>query len=164
MQLIQAKLTLTVTVTVTVKAYSRIRPNTPQHQKPEFHVLLTVHLGSILVNNQHEAQFFLYICSNSLHVSSTTVLIIRRINFINTISGICHSMQVTVQCAGLDGTDNFHSNLHTRRSPTQLAYTRCRINTIDSSDDEHNGVRNMQRIGINIYANEMCVELLIYKN
>jgi hypothetical protein len=60
---------------------------------------------------------FVYIYSNSLHVSNTHMLIIRRINCINTTSGICHSMYVT--------------------------YTRCRIDKIDSLDDEHMGVRNM---------------------
>jgi len=43
---------------------------------------------------------FLYIYFNSLHVSSNPVLIIRRINCINTTSGICHSVSVTVACAG----------------------------------------------------------------
>ena len=57
------------------------------------YVLLTVHLGIILVNNQLDAQFFfLYVYFNSLHVSSSTVLIIRkRINFINMTSGKCYS-------------------------------------------------------------------------
>ena len=32
-----------------------------------------------------------------------------------------------------------------------VTYTRCRINTNDSPDDEQSGVRNMQRIKINIY-------------
>ena len=36
--------------------------------------------------------FFVYVYSKSLHVSSTHVLIIRRINCINTTSGICYSM------------------------------------------------------------------------
>jgi len=59
----------------------------------EFYVLLNVHLGTTLVNNQHDAQlFFVYVYFNSLHVASTHVLIIRRINCINTTSGICHSM------------------------------------------------------------------------
>jgi len=53
---------------------------------------------------------FLCIYFNSLHVSSNLVLIIRRINCINTTSGICHSVLVTVSCAG---------HLHTKRSPTQ---------------------------------------------
>jgi len=43
---------------------------------------------------------FLCIYFNSLHVSSNPVLIIRRINCINTTSGICHSVSVTVSCAG----------------------------------------------------------------
>ena len=43
---------------------------------------------------------FLCIYFNSLHVSSNLVLIIRRINCINTTSGICHTVSVTVSCAG----------------------------------------------------------------
>ena len=47
----------------------------------------------ILFNDQLDAQFFfVYIYFNSLHVSSIQVLIIRRFNCINTMSGICHSM------------------------------------------------------------------------
>ena len=58
-----------------------------------FYVLLTVHLGIILFNYQLDAQFFfVYVYFNSLHVSSIQVLVIRRCNCINTISGICHSM------------------------------------------------------------------------
>jgi hypothetical protein len=59
----------------------------------EFYVLLTMHLGTNLVNNQLDAQF-LCICFTSLHVSSNPVLIIRRINCINTTSGVCHSLIV----------------------------------------------------------------------
>jgi len=55
---------------------------------------------------------FLYIYFNSLHVSNNPVLIIRRINFINTNSGICHSVSVTVSCVG-------RKDLHTKWSPTQ---------------------------------------------
>jgi len=51
-----------------------------------------VHLGVILFNDQLDAQFFfVYVYFNALHVSSIQVLIIRRINCINAISGICHS-------------------------------------------------------------------------
>ena len=32
-----------------------------------------------------------------------------------------------------------------------MTYTRCRINTTDSPDDENKGARNMYRIGTNIY-------------
>jgi len=63
---------------------------------------------SFLVNYQHDADnSFLCIYFNSLHVSSNFVLIIRRINCINTTFDICHSVSVTV------------SGLHTKRSPTQ---------------------------------------------
>ena len=58
-----------------------------------FFILFTVHLGIILFNDQLVAQFFFaHVYFNSLHVSSIQVLIIRRFNCINTISGICHSM------------------------------------------------------------------------
>jgi hypothetical protein len=59
----------------------------------EFYILLIVHLGIILVNNQLDAQFFLmYVCFYSLHVSGSHVPIIKRINCINTTSGIFHSV------------------------------------------------------------------------
>jgi len=58
-----------------------------------FYVLLTVHLGIVFVKNQPDAQFFLmYVYFYSLHVSGSHVPIIRRINCINTTSGICHSV------------------------------------------------------------------------
>ena len=58
-----------------------------------FYVLLTVYLGIIFVNNQLDAHFFImYIYFYSLHVSGSHVPIIRRINCINTTSGICHSV------------------------------------------------------------------------
>ena len=58
-----------------------------------FYVLLTVHIGIILFNDQPDAQFsFVYVYFSSLQVSSIQVLMIRRFNCINTISGICHSM------------------------------------------------------------------------
>jgi len=45
----------------------------------EFYVLLTVHVGMIFVNNQLDAQFFIYVYFYSLHVSGSHVPIIRRI-------------------------------------------------------------------------------------
>jgi hypothetical protein len=50
--------------------------------------LLTLHLCSVIVNNQLDAQFCfrIYIYSNSLHVSSAPVLIIRRNNCINPLN------------------------------------------------------------------------------
>ena len=79
-----------------------------------FYVLLTVHLGTILVNNQLDAQFFfLYVYFSSVRASRSHVLIIRRVNCINTTSGMCHFLQVSVWYAGLDGS------LHTRRSRVQ---------------------------------------------
>ena len=55
----------------------------------KFYVLLTVHLGIILINNQLDAQFFsVCVYFDTLHVSSSSVPIIRRINCINATSGM----------------------------------------------------------------------------
>jgi hypothetical protein len=56
------------------------------------------------------------------------VLIIGRINCINTTSGICHFVSMTVSRAG-----------HRQR----VTYVRGFIDTIDSPDDEHEVARNM---------------------
>jgi hypothetical protein len=71
-----------------------------------FDILVTVHLCSIPKNNQLDAQFLLYmfIYLDSLRVSSNPVLIIRRVNCINTTSGIRHSVSVTFRYAGREGT------------------------------------------------------------
>jgi len=45
----------------------------------EFHILLTVHPGMILVNIQLDAQLFIYVYFYSLHVSGSHVPIIRKI-------------------------------------------------------------------------------------
>ena len=50
---------------------------------------------------------FLCIYFSPLRVSSNPVLIIRRINCINTISGICHPVSATVSCGGRIGTLSF---------------------------------------------------------
>ena len=48
---------------------------------------------AVFVNNQLDAQFFfMYVYFYYLHVSGSHVPIIRRINCINTTSGICHSV------------------------------------------------------------------------
>jgi len=47
----------------------------------------------IFVNNKLDAQFFfVYVYFCCLHVWGSHVPIIRRINCINTTSGICHSV------------------------------------------------------------------------
>jgi len=80
----------------------------------------------------------MYIYFDSLHVSSNLVLIIRRVNFINTTYGICHSLYVVVWYAGREGTE-YLPTCHLHR----LTYTRCSIDKIDFPDDEHKVVRNM---------------------
>ena len=40
-----------------------------------------------------------------------------------------------------------------------MTYTRCRINTTDSPDDEHRGARNTYRTGINIYEKRIVREV-----
>ena len=132
----------------------------------KFYILLTVHLGIILVNNQLDAHFFsVYVYFDTLHISSNHVFIIMRINCINTTSGVRHSMYVNVWYAGMDGTP--WSSIHTCIRDGHLrtvTCARCRIDTTDSPDDERVVARNMQSIEINIHGKEMCVKLVIYKN
>jgi hypothetical protein len=129
-----------------------------------FYVLLTVHLGSVHVNNQLNAQFFLkYIYSNSLHVSSTPVFIIRRINCINHLNAelnpICHLLSLlgahlifhvsrirVNTTSGICNLCRWPSSVQVWRLDGHLhrvTYTRYRIRTIDSPDDEYRGARNM---------------------
>ena len=60
-----------------------------------------MHVGSVLVNNQLDAQYSFFVCiySNSLHVSSTTVLNIRRIYCINPLNAelnpICYLLALS---------------------------------------------------------------------
>jgi len=66
-----------------------------QSNKLTFYILLTVHLGTILANNQRDALFqsiYLFIYFTSLHVSKNPVLIVRRINCISTSSGMYYSV------------------------------------------------------------------------
>ena len=89
---------------------------------------------------------------NPLHVSSNSVLVIRRSNCINTASGIvfCVKWLCGVQvenCSSFSTcTPVFFLNLHTGRSLNTEYYTRCCINTIWLPDDEHRVARNMYRI------------------
>jgi hypothetical protein len=59
--------------------------------------IILVHF--LQITNLSHSFFFICIYSSSLHVLSTSVFIIRRINCINVICGICHSMKVIVSCA-----------------------------------------------------------------
>jgi hypothetical protein len=86
-----------ITDTKTQRKYELLKLEPPPNAHSiikEFYVFLNVHFGIILVNYQPDAQFFffVYVYSKTLHVLSTYVLIIRRINCINTTSGICHTM------------------------------------------------------------------------
>ena len=118
-----------------------------------FYVLLTLHLGIILFIDQLDEQFFfVYIYFNSLHVSSIQGLIIRRVNCIKTTSGIC-------LCRWPSGMQTIPDG-HLHRVTYQM-YTRYRIDTTESPDDEHLDARNMWRIEINIYKKELCVNLVI---
>ena len=79
------------------------------------------------------------------------------------IVSIRHLVYVTHVDERLVRRFEFHSNLHTRRSSTRVAYTRC-IDTINSPDDGHMAARKMQRIEINVHEKELCVKLVIYKD
>ena len=87
----------------------------------------------LITNFMH---FFQCIYFTSVHVLSNPVLIISRINCINTSSGIYHSGRWP---SGMP----VRRELHTRQSSTRVIYTRWCIDTIDSPDDEHWVARNM---------------------
>jgi hypothetical protein len=114
---------------------------------------------AIFLNNQPETQFFfMYVYFYSTHVSGSHAPIIRRINCINTTSGIC----VTVYRWPF-GVQVWMRPAHQKVNYTEW-HTRCRIDTINSLDDGHMAARNMWRTEINIHEKELCVELVIYKD
>jgi len=79
----------------------------------EFYILLTAQCISVqflLITNLTQ---FLCVYFASLHVSSNPVLIIRRINCINTSSGICHS--VCMWPSGMQVSDLHTGRPHTHR-------------------------------------------------
>ena len=118
-----------------------------------------MHLVVIIFNDQRDVQFFLaYVSFNYLHVSSIQVLIIRRFNCIITISSICHSDRLVCRFGRSVQTCIPDDHLH------RVTYTRYRIDTIESPDDEHLNARNMQRIEINICKKELYVSLVIKQN
>ena len=73
----------------------------------KFYVLLTVQPVMILVNNQLDAQFFMYVYFYSLHVSGSHVPIIRRI-----IVSMRHRVYVTL-CRWPTGMQGMQVNLNT---------------------------------------------------
>jgi len=100
---------------------------------------------------------FLCIHLNSLHVSSNLVLIIRRINFTNTASVVCHCVSVTVSFAGRKVPD-----LHTKRSPTQsdiyhMLYWYNWFSWWWARGSKH--VENWKRT----HRKEMCIKLVTYQ-
>jgi hypothetical protein len=58
----------------------------------------------------------MYIYFDSLHVSGSHVAIIRRIDCINAIPVICHSVWTTVWCAGWDETAGSSQSAHQTQS------------------------------------------------
>jgi len=71
---------------------------------------------------------YVYFCS--LHVSASHVPIIRRINCINTTSGICHSL-LTVWCAGLDETASHPNRYGLRLQIRQIQFRPCKFNCVN---------------------------------
>jgi len=82
---------------------------------------------------------------NPRHVSSSTMLILRRTNCIITVSGIIafckHPYSMPVE-SGLQSALNWH----TVQTFTESDDTRCCNNTICPPEDEHSTARNMSRI------------------
>ena len=107
-----------------------------------FYVLLTVHLGIILVNNKLDAHFFFLLRlfqfsklfeQHSVHHQENKIVSIQLLVYVTMCrrpSGIQVGKTYFSTCV-LDG------HLHI------VTYTRCCIATVDSPDDEHCAARNM---------------------
>jgi len=98
--------------------------------------LLTVHTGMILVNNQLDIQFFMYVYFYFVHVSGSHVSIIRRI-----IVSMRYLVYITL-CRWLSGMGwpsgmQEHMLLHTRRSSTQSDINQVSHWYNNSPDDGH---------------------------
>jgi len=115
-----------------------------------FYVLLTMHPGMMLVNNQLDAQFFMYVYFYYLHVLGSHVPVIRRI-----IISMWHLVYVT--------PGRWQSGMHTRQSPTQSDINQVSHWYNNSPDDGHMAARNTYRIEINIHE-KLCIKLVIYKD
>ena len=72
--------------------------------------------------------------STSVHVSGNYVPIIRTTYYLCD-TGIFHSVWAA----------DWSPGLQTRQTPIQSEKYRCRIDTVNSADDEHKGARNMYR-------------------
>ena len=95
----------------------------------------------LFANNHLDAQFFfMYVNFYSLHVSGSHMPIISRINCISTTSGICHSVQMTVWCAGLDETAVSSKTCTPNGHLYRVTYTRSRIDTINPLNAELNPI------------------------
>ena len=83
-----------------------------------FYILLTVHRVMIICKwpTWRTILYLVFIfIFNSLHVSSTSCSSSGETNCVNTTSGYCHSLSVTMSSTGRKWT----SDLHTTRAPTQ---------------------------------------------
>jgi hypothetical protein len=80
-------------------------------EESKLYLMLTVHLGMILLNNQLDTQFFMYVHFYSPHVSGSHAPIIRRI-----IVSMQHLVYVAL-CRRPPGVLE-HMLLHTRQSST----------------------------------------------
>jgi len=117
-----------------------------------FNIFLTVHLGTICVNNQLDALFNVFI--SLLYMFRVT----QCSSSGESIVSIHHLVYITLcrwpygrQVRGLTCIPNSH--LH------RVIYTRWCIDTIGSPDDEHCVARNMYRSEINTL--KKCVKLII---
>ena len=115
-------------------------------QDTEFCVLLTVHLGTVFVNNQLDVQlFFLYVYFCSLYMlraamcplSGELIVSIRHLVYV-TLYRWPFSVQVWMRllCSFIQ-TCTLNGHLY------RVTYTRCRIDTINSPDDGHMAARSM---------------------
>jgi len=101
------------------------------------------------------------------HVSSSTLLILRRTNCIITACGIVTLCKMPYSMPVESGLQSA-LNRHTVRPFTESYNTRWRNNTICPPEDKHSTARNILRIIMwHIYCyriKEVCIKLVIWNN
>ena len=131
----------------------------------DFYVLLTAHLGILLVNNELDAQFFFFLMYMFISIlymfraatcssSGESIVSIRHLVYV-TLYRWPSSMQAWM----------FHPNLHTRQSPTKSdIYQITHWYSWFSWWWAHGCSKHVENWNEHIQKKKLCIKLVIYKD
>jgi hypothetical protein len=114
-----------------------------------------VHLGIILINNQLDAQFLLYI-----YLFRFSTCFEQTFAHHQESQLYQYNMWYMSLCVG---DRPVCRSVPSRPAYRRVTFTRCCIDTIDSPDDEHKVARNMYRIEINVYKRNCTSSWLVIR-